>query len=75
MSKYDRRTAAIICPYFVRMAKYSLSCEGAIPGTENMIRFATSDDMAEYVDVVCSKYGFHRICPIARELERKYEED
>jgi len=61
------------CPYYVREAKQSLSCEGQIEGTVGMIRFRSTAEKKRHILECCESDLYAAKCPVAAALETKYK--
>lgn len=59
------------CPYYIREALYSISCEGIIDGTDLMVRFATIEMRKEHQENFC--YYYPNGCPVCLANDEKYE--
>ena len=65
---------AAFCPFFVKEADKSVTCEGLLPGTLTAMKFETADDRRAYVETVCCAKDCGRLCPLALSLMRLYDE-
>jgi ribosome-binding protein aMBF1 (putative translation factor) len=61
--------AKTICPYYVKEADQSITCEGVIPGTNIMMRFPGVAEKNTFQGKYCSKHDYLR-CPQAAILEK-----
>lgn len=61
-----------ICPFYVREALKSITCEGIIPGTCSMTRFESVEEKLAYQAANCEKYGYATCCRLAAALMEKY---
>jgi ribosome-binding protein aMBF1 (putative translation factor) len=59
------------CPYYLKEADKSISCEGVIPHTLTMIRFPTKEDKQTHQKNHCEQYNPEKGCPIAAAIEAK----
>lgn len=66
--------ANAICPYWLKEAKYSITCESTITGAQNMQRFRTEREKAEHEHAYCETFAYAR-CPYARLLNVHYTQD
>lgn len=66
--------ARVICPYYIREARYSITCEGALPGTWNMMRFETPELKEDHQRDFCEDFCYVG-CPVAQLLEEKHKEE
>lgn len=66
--------ANTICPYYIKEATFSITCESTIEHAVNVIRFMTRELKEEYQHDFCEDYCF-RGCPIAQLLEERYKEE
>ena len=62
-----------ICPYYQHESKYTITCEGIFENSQQQVKFSTKEDKVKHVLQVCSSFGYSRLCPVARMLEKKYE--
>lgn len=65
------KSARVLCPYYRREMKRSLSCEGFILGTQNQICFSEERKKWKWRRYYCEKH--YRLCPLEYMLDRKYE--
>jgi len=61
-----------VCPFYVREADKSISCEGVIDGTVTMTRFASTEVKVRFQEAACFQYGSERVCPVAKQLATLY---
>lgn len=61
--------ANAVCPFYIREADKSITCEGAIPGAENAIKFTTEEEKRRHQDRYCSTFRFGD-CPTAKAIEQ-----
>ena len=69
MPNYDERK--IRCPFFVTMAKQSISCEGITDDSIIKLIFSSPKGMKLHRSVFCGEK--YECCEIYRALEEKYE--
>lgn len=62
-----------ICPFYIKDADKSITCEGLIKGTSDMRRFQTTKVKREYQEHVCQTRDYAYLCPIAEALTAMYE--
>ncbi|MEG2152226.1 MAG: helix-turn-helix transcriptional regulator [Clostridia bacterium] len=62
------------CPYYVREANKSITCEGMIAGTYSQQRFDSEADLHDFQAQNCSTQSYDR-CPLAAALIEKYRND
>lgn len=62
-----------VCPFYIKEALKSITCEGLTAGTDNMTRFMSSEDKLCYQEQHCEMYDSENHCPLAAALMRKYE--
>ena len=67
----NRLDCAVKCPYYIRSAEYSITCEGLNDGQEIATRFSTRDGKEYYAKHHCELIGSK--CPIRQMLNEKYE--
>lgn len=58
------------CPYFVKEAQKSVTCEGLISGSNTMIRFKDEDSKDRHIRNKCLNYP--NCCQLARSLDKRY---
>lgn len=63
-----------ICPFYLKEARKSITCEGLTEGTTNMTRFASEEEKHSFQAANCEMYNFGRFCPMAAAIMRKYKE-
>jgi len=63
-----------VCPFYLKEARKSITCEGLADGTMSMTRFASEEEKQRFQAENCEMYNFDRFCPMAAALMRKYEE-
>lgn len=63
--------ARTICPYYIREANKSITCEGMIPGTMNQQRFDTERELLVFQRRFCCTPSY-RTCPVAASLGEKW---
>ena len=61
-----------ICPFYIKDADKSITCEGLIPGTNDVRRFHTTQIKQEYQENVCQSEAYAYLCPIADALIEMY---
>lgn len=63
-----------VCPFYIREAGLSITCEG-IEGCSNvMMRFSGTKQKLSWQTSVCETFTYMR-CPIAAIANKKYEEE
>ena len=68
-------TADIKCPFFLSYARYSITCEGFVPGTATLTRFASAEQRAAYMGEHCARMPRDTGCEYCRwMLEEKHRE-
>lgn len=68
----DRLAALAKCPFYIRSAEYSITCEGIADGQEVATRFSTAKGKRAYAHKHCEQIDSS--CPIRRLLLSKYED-
>lgn len=63
-----------ICPYYVREANKSITCEGTVSGTLSQHRFDSEQEMLQFQTQFCCTRTYSR-CPHAASLNEKYQND
>jgi len=61
-----------VCPFYIREAQKSITCEGIIPGTCGMTRFDSASEKLAYQAVNCESYDYTARCCLAAVLMEKY---
>lgn len=69
---YGART---ICPFYLKEARLSITCEGLSDGTVCMTRFETTEAKEDFQAMNCEMYNYENCCPLAAALMQKYQED
>lgn len=64
-----------ICPFYVKEAKQSITCEGLIDGADNMARFASADEKRVFQRERCERFDYEKRCPLAAALAKKTAAD
>lgn len=64
--------AKTVCPFYVKEAGKSITCEGLSAETANMTRFESSGKKELYQTAHCETYEYADNCPLAAALMRKY---
>jgi collagenase-like PrtC family protease len=70
-NKSKNMTADIKCPFFSSITEKSISCEGMDSSCRNVMWFVTEQERYQYVQKHC--FNYPNECPIALEVEKKYE--
>lgn len=68
-------SARAICPFYVKEARLSITCEGLSEGTVCMTRFATTEEKTQYQAMNCEMYNYENCCRLAAALMTKYQEE
>lgn len=68
-----RLDCAAKCPYYLRSAEYSITCEGLSEGQEIATRFATKAGKDDYSRRHCELLNSK--CPIRQMLNEKNEKE
>lgn len=63
-----------VCPYYVREANKSITCEGMVAGTLTQHRFDSEAEMLSFQARYCCTTTYSR-CPLASSLSEKYTND
>jgi len=66
--------ARAVCPFYVKEAEKSITCEGLMPGTETAIRFPSSTAKRGYQQSVCEHADACKRCMLAAALDAKYRQ-
>lgn len=64
-----------ICPFYIKEARLSITCEGLIAGTCAMTRFLSVEQKIEFQEKHCDVYEYETTCPMAVVLFWKYAEE
>jgi hypothetical protein len=67
--------AKTICPFYIKEAKKSVTCEGLRPRMDTMIRFTSEADKRRFQHLNCERYGYEYRCLYAAALLSKYDEE
>lgn len=59
------------CPFYIKEAEKSITCEGCTENSTNMQRFETSEEKEHYQEQYCTTRGYI-MCPWAASLAEKY---
>lgn len=73
MSKYTSNVNAKVnakCPFFQSEYTKSITCEGIIDQTSNIIKFSSESQKNEYVTSNCFQYPNE--CQLCAAVEKKY---
>jgi ribosome-binding protein aMBF1 (putative translation factor) len=60
-----------ICPYYIKEAEKSITCEGLIPHTVTMVRFASQREKVLHQRKHCEQYDAEKGCPIRAAIDKK----
>ena len=63
---------ATICPYFIRETGKAIYCEGVIPGSITISRFASERVKEEFQEAVCACHRYGSRCLLAEMLGKRY---
>ena len=66
--------ANTICPFYIKEAEKSITCESTIEGAANMLRFMTRELKEEYQHDFCECFCY-RGCPVAQLMEERFKEE
>lgn len=67
-----RLSANVICPYYLRESERSITCEGLREGMVIKSLFGSEQEKSEYQRDMCVHYEYHRRCPLAGAILKKY---
>ena len=56
-----------VCPYFITEGVYTITCDGILDGTQNLIRFVSQDERLNYIRENCATFNYGN-CPIAKNI-------
>ena len=62
-----------ICPFYIREARKSITCEGLIDGTDGMMRFDDEAAKQRYQEEHCECADYFSRCRVAEALHKRYE--
>ena len=65
--------ANTICPFYIKEAKKSITCEGLIDGVDCLMRFTDEGAKIAFQAENCERGDYFARCPQAVALEEKYE--
>lgn len=68
--KYGR-TPEMQCPFFLSYSRYSITCEGFVPGTATLTRFPTTEQRDNYMQEHCTRMPRETGCSYCRWLLRE----
>lgn len=60
-------TRKSVCPYFITEGVYTITCDGILDGTQNLVRFETQEQRLAYIRENCSTFNYGQ-CPIAKNI-------
>ena len=63
--------ANAVCPYYLREAPKSISCEG-FAGEACLIRFSTKDERRKWQECHCECINYAKRCPYAAMMDDLY---
>ena len=63
--------ADTICPFYIKEARLSISCEGIIHGSSMMLRFKDESNKERWQSIACETYKYMG-CPLAALVCKKY---
>lgn len=61
-----------VCPFYLKEAKYSITCEGLITNTQLMTRFKDENEKMCHQEHHCMKFTYKDTCPVAYVLTDEY---
>lgn len=65
-------TAGLQCPFFLSYSRYSITCEGVVPGTVTLTRFASAEQRENFLEEHCARMPRQTRCDLCRiMLEKK----
>ena len=68
--------ARVICPFYLKEAGKSITCEGLAEGTTNMMRFTSEAEKQRFQELNCEMHNYEFCCPMAAAIMRtKYSEE
>ena len=72
----EPRSVRAICPFYQRIRRLEthraeITCEGAVPGMENVVSFRSTKLMEDWMAQYCSTYAYDQ-CPHAKLISEKY---
>lgn len=65
--------ARVTCPFYQHSTGQSVTCEGIIPGTSMVIRFASPKKRERHQTKYCEKQ--EKRCPLAVMISYRYERE
>lgn len=63
----------VICPFYRKNSKESITCEGMIPDTRCMHSFRSAPERAKHMGIFCG--AMYRNCEAYAAIMEKYEGD
>lgn len=67
-------SARTICPFYIKEAKKSITCEGITDSVTSVTRFGSYEEKRSYQHQNCERNDYAACCELAAALCRKYEE-
>lgn len=64
-----------ICPYYLKDAEKSITCEGVLPSTSTMVRFNSAEEKRLWLERCCSTFDYNKLCVIAMLITAVYADD
>lgn len=61
-----------VCPFYLKEAKFSITCEGIILGTQMMTRFGSEEEKLNHQKCHCMRFTYKDTCPAAYFLTDEY---
>ena len=60
------------CPYYIREAECSITCEGIVASALSCLKFDSSQKKEQFQRKSCFLKDYYKNCPIAAFLESEY---
>lgn len=65
-------SASVVCPYYIRESKKSITCEGFTEDTDLSTLFADQCGKQAFQVGRCDMFDYEDRCPLAAALAKKY---
>lgn len=72
MGGYSRESVRALCPFYIKEAKLSITCEGLLYRSQDAVRFERPDDRIAIIELYCKSADW-ATCPRAKILVQKYQ--
>lgn len=72
MGGFSRASVRAQCPFYIKEARLSITCEGFLYKTHDAVKFNAEADRAAIVELYCKSKDW-ATCPRAEILIKKYQ--